>query len=84
MYDHHMLEPNHGSLSAKDAKIEYCKTCDTPMLRCPKCQNNCCNAGYGEVDGKQCDLCPEVYALQDAMWESGEILKLQAPDKSKS
>ena len=54
------------------------------MLRCPKCQNNCCNAGYGEVDGKQCDLCPEVYALQDAMWESGEMLKFQVTGTSES
>lgn len=40
---------------------DYCG----PALRCPKCGNNCCNAGYGEIDGEPCDLCPSIYDVQD-------------------
>lgn len=49
-------------------KKSYCGLCETDMLICATCGNNCCNAGYGEVDGKPCTDCPEVYRIQDAMW----------------
>jgi hypothetical protein len=34
------------------------------MVICPKCGNNCCNGGYGKVDGKTCDVCPLAYQYQ--------------------
>jgi len=42
------------------------------MVLCGKCGNNCCNGGYGEVDGKECDACPSAYEMQKAGWEKGE------------
>lgn len=41
--------------------VEYCELCEADMIICPKCGNNTCNGGYGEVDGSQCDLCPTAY-----------------------
>lgn len=29
----------------------------------PKCGNNTCNSGHGEVDGKPCDVCPEAQRI---------------------
>jgi len=43
-------------------KIEYCGTCKSWFVRCPRCGNNSCNGGYGE-DGK-CPICPDIYELQ--------------------
>lgn len=40
-----------------------CEMCG-PALRCPKCGNNACNGGHGQVDGEECDLCPTIYTLQ--------------------
>jgi hypothetical protein len=45
---------------------DYCDHCQTSMVICGKCGNNCCNGGYGEVDGIQCDACPSAYDMQDA------------------
>lgn len=62
---------------------EYCGLCKTMFVRCPKCGNNCCNAGFGEVtlDGKpvtsrklqkhkQCDVCNLAYQYQDLAWKT--------------
>jgi hypothetical protein len=56
-------------------EIQYCTQCQTDMIVCGKCGNNCCNGGYGTLpDGTKCDACPEAYKLQDEMWaeQSGE------------
>jgi len=48
----------------------YCDYCETNMVVCGTCGNNCCNGGYGEVMGPEagttitCPDCPEAYALQ--------------------
>jgi hypothetical protein len=47
-------------------KWEYCLLCECWMIICWKCGNNTCNAGYGEVDGKPCDVCPSAYNYDDA------------------
>lgn len=49
--------------------LTWCDACETYMLICPKCGNNCCNGGYGQVfdvkvESKDCDMCPHIYALQ--------------------
>jgi hypothetical protein len=50
-------------------KIWYCTLCQTNIIICEKCGNNCCNGGYGTLpDGTKCDACPEAYKLQDEMW----------------
>ena len=50
-------------------KIEHCEQCETYMVICPKCGNNCCNGGYGKVDGKTCDICTLAYQYQDLFWK---------------
>ncbi len=47
---------------------EYCITCNVPFVRCPKCNNNCCNASTGEIDGKKCG-CEEAYAYQHKSYQ---------------
>jgi hypothetical protein len=47
--------------------IGWCDLCEAHYVRCPKCGNNCCNAGYGEIDGKPCDVCPLAYQYQELM-----------------
>jgi hypothetical protein len=44
---------------------EYCDECEVWMVVCGTCGNNCCNGGYGEVDGKPCPDCESAYELQD-------------------
>lgn len=44
---------------------ETCAMCG-PMVVCGKCGNNCCNGGYGLIDGKECGACPSAYDKQDA------------------
>lgn len=45
------------------------------MVLCATCGNNCCNAGYGEVDGKKCTDCPEAYDHQDAYWKDKDNVR---------
>jgi hypothetical protein len=49
--------------------LAHCKLCDTDMVRCGTCNNNCCNSTYGEVDGKVCPDCPEAYDHQAIFWK---------------
>jgi hypothetical protein len=66
-------------------KIEWCDLCQSTMIICPKCGNNCCNGLYGKIDkhGKptiiwdldsegsiDCDICPLAYQYQSLMWKS--------------
>jgi hypothetical protein len=45
-------------------KRGYCVLCQTEMVICGKCGNNCCNGGYGTLeDGSQCNDCPSAYQL---------------------
>ena len=46
--------------------FDYCRLCETVMVRCGECGNNCCNATYGK-DGT-CPSCPSAYELQDKNW----------------
>lgn len=41
----------------------YCSLCEDDVVVCGKCGNNCCNGGYGEIDGVACDACPSAYEL---------------------
>jgi hypothetical protein len=42
----------------------YCNHCETDVVICGVCGNNCCNGGYGQVDGKTCEACPSAYQMQ--------------------
>lgn len=50
----------------------YCNLCEADMVVCATCGNNCCNGGYGEVDGKQCHDCPNAYDVEHILWRKGE------------
>ena len=41
-----------------------CPMCG-PMVVCGKCGNNSCNAGYGSINGAECDTCPSAYDKQN-------------------
>jgi hypothetical protein len=48
----------------------YCSHCDTKVVICGRCGNNCCNGGYGEELGPEpgelitCRACPSAYEVQ--------------------
>jgi len=35
---------------------DWCEMCEKAFIRCPKCGNNSCNGGYGEIDGIKCNV----------------------------
>lgn len=42
----------------------WCEMCEFAAIICPKCGNNTCNGGYGEVDGKPCEICSLAYQYE--------------------
>jgi len=41
------------------------------MIVCPKCGNNCCSGGSGELpDGSKCDICELAYQYQELAWNT--------------
>lgn len=53
----------------------YCTMCEHNVVICGKCGNNCCNGGYGEIDGVTCTACPSAYKLYFA-GENDETISL--------
>lgn len=51
----------------------WCELCETACIICPKCGNNSCNGGYGEVDGIKCDVCSIAYQYERLAYETGAI-----------
>jgi len=47
-----------------ELKLKWCYTCLTWYVECPVCQNNTCNGGTGEVNGRPCTICDLVYNLK--------------------
>lgn len=45
--------------------LSYCQLCRSDIVRCATCHNNCCNGGYGQVNGENCTDCPDAYDMQD-------------------
>lgn len=43
----------------------YCEQCQVEMVKCGTCGNNCCNGGFGQINGKECQDCVIAYAKQD-------------------
>ncbi len=48
-----------------DHFLDFCSLCETEIVRCKTCNNNCCNGGYGTVGETKCTDCPDAYAMQD-------------------
>jgi hypothetical protein len=51
-------------------KWHWCTACNCACILGPKCGNNTCNGGYGEVDGKKCDICPLSYQFDQFAWNN--------------
>lgn len=63
-------------MDGKVIRIEYCGLCDSFFVRCPRCGNNCCNAGSGkEENGEQCILCMKAYEFQDILNNHGDLIE---------
>ena len=43
--------------------VFWCSHCERYDIICGLCDNNACNGGYGEVDGKECHACPSAYEI---------------------
>jgi hypothetical protein len=56
--------------------LDYCDGCETEMVTCGTCGNNCCNGGYGEINGAKCPDCPAAYDAQDFIQKFYKSLKL--------
>lgn len=54
--------------------LAWCGMCGD-MVLCAVCGNNCCNGGYGEIDGQKCSDCPEAYEHQAAFWKDQSAVK---------
>lgn len=54
---------------------EWCGECDFAFIRCPKCGNNCCCGGYGQIEGKECDVCSLSYQYQELAFETNTVPK---------
>lgn len=52
----------------------HCDFCNIQIIVCGKCGNNCCNAGYGEIDDIKCDACPSAYDMQDEGYKNNPNL----------
>ena len=50
-------------------KLSYCDHCESKMVVCATCGNNCCNGGSGEINGVECLDCLEAYKHQDLFFE---------------
>lgn len=68
-------------------KLSYCLLCDYEIVKCGTCNNNCCNGGSGQVDGKPCPDCDDAYnmqAMHSADPTSVEFEKVDDIEKIKS
>ncbi len=58
-----------GKFIKADIVWGYCDHCRTTYLKCPKCGNNSCNAGYGRIwvdcdISVPCDLCVHIVEVE--------------------
>ena len=58
----------------------WCETCGSAYVKCPRCGNNCCNAGYGTItndDGSKatCRICALAYQYQDLAFKANQAPK---------
>ena len=49
-------------------KWAWCNQCNCAAVICPACGNNCCNGGYGKLDGGECPYCTDAYDYQRHMY----------------
>lgn len=74
--------------------LSYCALCESEIVKCATCNNNCCNGGYGKANGSgpggngpDCPDCPNAYDMQDLYWKDAsavEFAKIDDLEKLKS
>jgi len=52
-----------------------------PFVQCATCGNNCCNAGYGKVNGVTCLDCPDAYEIQDIYCKDSSAIEFSGQGK---
>lgn len=60
-------------------EIKWCRVCGVWYIKCPRCGNNTCNAGYGEdltKSDKKCEVCPTAYQLSDELHKNSKISEI--------
>lgn len=62
-----MIKSNHT--------LSYCPQCETEIVKCATCNNNCCNGGFGTVNGETCTDCDDAYAIQTIYWEDNSSVE---------
>jgi hypothetical protein len=62
---------------------EFCEACGAYFIRCPKCGNNCCNGGYGKINGEECDICFLCYQFQNLAYENNLVPEITGEDLSR-
>ncbi len=57
--------------------LSYCPGCQTEMVKCGSCNNNCCNGGNGKANGSgpggtgpDCPDCNDAYDVQTMHWDN--------------
>lgn len=61
--------------------LAYCSMCETDMVKCGTCGNNCCNGGSGEVDGDDCPDCEDAYDMQALYWKDISAVEFQKDER---
>lgn len=86
LIDQHEFEKNYQldlmTIHSKHT-LAYCNLCETEIVLCATCNNNCCNGVFGKVKGVQCIDCPEAYDHQEAYWKDNASVRF-AHDKRKA
>lgn len=52
-----------------------CELCETDMVICATCGNNCCNGTYGGEPGNWCPDCPNAYDVQDLYFKDPDAVE---------
>jgi hypothetical protein len=74
-----------ANVNVTDYTWDWCGLCRCAFVRCPKCGNNCCNAGYGWLrpngsrpqqgddyyDLVPCTVCKTAYDIQEFAYRTG-------------
>lgn len=64
--------------------LGYCNACETEMVYCGTCGNNCCNGSYGPLPGTDmsCPDCPDAYDMQSLYWTDPLAVKFKSTLKN--
>lgn len=61
--------------------LSYCGLCETKMVRCATCNNNCCSGTFGGKPGDWCSDCPEAYDHQEAFLKDGDSVRFAKDER---